>query len=195
MTNKKNNEPETNDTKRETWDDYFYKIAKQISTRSRDDSKVGTVLVNKENIILSTGYNGLPRHVSDDSSRIEGDEEKLKWTVHAEANAICNAARVGVSTKDSTAYVTKFPCARCAGELVQAGVIRLFTLGKMWKNDPSDDDGRRSWTILSEAGIAVYAPNVLMIDAKDCKIHLQEIADSANDNDEKVKTKKSKKAG
>lgn len=167
------NKSKTKESRRESWDDYFYGIADKVGSRSRDDSKVGAVLVNKENIIISTGYNGLPRHVSDDSSRIDDDKEKLRWTVHAEANAICNAARVGVTTKDCTAYVTKFPCSRCAGELVQAGVLRLVTFGKMWKKDLNKDDGRRSWTILSEAGVAVYAPNVLMIDAEDCKTHLK----------------------
>jgi dCMP deaminase len=152
---------------RESWDEYFYSIAEKVSSRSRDDSKVGVVLVNNENIIVSTGYNGLPRHVSDDKTRIDDREEKLRWTVHAESNAICNAARTGVSTRGCIAYVTKFPCSRCAGELVQAGITRLVTFGKMWKNDNSGDDGRRSWTILSESGVAVYAPKILMIDAKD----------------------------
>ncbi len=171
MTNEKTST--TSKPHRENWDEYFYGIAKQVSSRSRDESQVGAVLVNKDNILISTGYNGLPRRVSDDSSRINDDKEKLKWTVHAEANVICNAARIGVLTKDSTAYVTKFPCSRCAGELVQAGVVRLVSLGEMWKKDPSDDDGRRSWTILSEAGVAIHAPNILMIDAKDCEAHLK----------------------
>ncbi|HIE26200.1 TPA: dCMP deaminase family protein [Candidatus Poribacteria bacterium] len=152
---------------RESWDEYFYSIAEKVASRSRDDSKVGVVFVDSENTIVSTGYNGLPRRVSDDKTRINDDKEKLRWTVHAEANAICNAARTGMPTKNCIAYVTKFPCSRCAGELVQAGIIRLVTFGKMWKNDPNGDDGRRSWTILSESGVAVYAPKILMIDAKD----------------------------
>ncbi len=143
-----------------TWDEYFYGIAELIAAKSKDSTPVGVVLVNEDNIMISTGYNGLPRKVSDDLDRIQDKEEKLRWTVHAEANAICNAARIGTSTVGCTAYVTKFPCSRCAGELVQAGIKRVYCLGKIWENDQNGDKGERSITILQEAGIAIYSPEV-----------------------------------
>jgi dCMP deaminase len=144
----------------QSWDEYFYDMAKLVATRSRDDRQVGAVIVGEDQVVISTGYNGLPRRVSDLGNRLE-KKEKLCWTVHAETNATCNAARVGTATKGCTVYVTLFPCSTCAGLLVQAGIRRIFTLGKyMWKNDPNGDDGQRSLRILMEAGVEIHAPNI-----------------------------------
>jgi len=145
---------------RRSWDQYFYDMAELASSRSRDDCPVGAVIVGEDNVVISTGYNGLPRRVADLEDRLEKDE-KLCWTVHAETNAICNAARVGTSTKDCTIYVTKFPCAACSGVLVQSGIRKLVTYDKfMWKNDPTGDNGSRSLRILMEAGTSIHAPNI-----------------------------------
>jgi dCMP deaminase len=152
--------PSNGNNTRRTWDEYFYEMAKLVSSRSRDDCPVGAVVVGEDQVVIATGYNGLPRRVADLEDRLQ-KEEKLCWTVHAESNAICNAARVGASTKGSTIYVTKFPCATCSGALAQSGVLRLVTHDKyMWKNDPTGDDGRRSLRILMEAGIEIHAPNI-----------------------------------
>lgn len=145
---------------RKSWDEYFYEMAKLVATRSRDDCPVGAVVVGEDRVVISTGYNGLPRRVSDLEERLE-KVEKLRWTVHAETNAICNAARVGTSTKDCTIYVTKFPCSMCSGLLVQAGIRRLVTLDtSFWKNDPNGDPGERSLRVLMEAGVEIHAPNI-----------------------------------
>ena len=149
-----------NKTTRESWDEYFYAMAELVKTRSRDESKVGAVVVGEDHVLIATGYNGLPRHVSDLEKRL-AKKEKLRWTVHAETNAICNAVRVGTSTKGGTIYVTKFPCSMCSGLLVQAGVRRLVTSGRaFWKNDPNRDDGRRSLRMLMEAGVEIHAPDI-----------------------------------
>jgi dCMP deaminase len=111
---------------RQSWDEYFYQMAELVSSRSRDDCPVGAVIVGEDHVVVATGYNGLPRRVADLEDRLQ-KEEKLCWTVHAETNAICNAARVGASTKGSTVYVTKFPCAACSGVLAQSGILRLVT--------------------------------------------------------------------
>ena len=148
------------------WDDHFYKMAQLVGSRSRDDCPVGAVLVGEDHVVLATGYNGLPRRVADLEVRLK-KKEKLRWTVHAEENAICNAACVGMRLKGSTLYVTKFPCSRCAGALVQAGIVRVFTQCKsLWKNDPSGDDGRRSIRIMLEAGVAVHAPEISIAETK-----------------------------
>jgi dCMP deaminase len=81
--------------------------------------------------------------------------------VHAEANAIFNAARRGIQTKGAKIYTTKFPCASCAGAIVQAGIRAVITRDtEIWKKDPTGDDGRRSLRILIEAGVAVHAPEI-----------------------------------
>lgn len=145
-------------TPRKSWDEYFYDMAELVATRSRDDCPVGAVVIGEDQIVISTGYNGLPRRVSDLEQRLE-KSEKLRWTVHAETNAICNAVRVGTSTKDGTIYVTKFPCSTCSGLLVQAGIRRLVTFDRnFWRNDPNRDDGRCSLRILMEAGVEIHAP-------------------------------------
>lgn len=149
------------DPERESWDEHFYRMAELISERSKDKRKVGAVIVGQENIVLSTGYNGLPRGVEDYPERLS-DDEKLKWTVHAERNAIYNAARVGTAINGGTIYTTLFPCSTCAGAIVQAGIRRVVTFSKrgMWKKDPCGDDGRRALRILMEAGVAVLAPYI-----------------------------------
>lgn len=148
---------------RKDWDEYFLEMAELVSSRSRDSHHpVGAVAVGEDNVVVATGYNGLPRRVADLDIRLtKEDGEKYKWIAHAETNTVCNAARVGVKIKGATLYVTTFPCSRCAGEIVQAGIRRVVTLcSEMWKNDTSKDDGRVSLRIMMEAGVEIHAPNI-----------------------------------
>ena len=90
------------------WDVRFLRIAEEVRFWSKDPgTKVGCVLVNDRRI-LSTGYNGFPSTISDDLERYIDREYKLSVTVHAEANAILNAAKNGTKVEGSTLYVT-FP--------------------------------------------------------------------------------------
>ena len=111
---------------RPSWDEYFMATAFLIATRSACQRlNVGCVIVSKgihKNRIIAAGYNGfLPGapHIS----RIDNDHEQS--TVHAEQNAISDAARRGVSLSGSTAYVTHFPCIVCAKLLVAAGINEI----------------------------------------------------------------------
>jgi dCMP deaminase len=111
---------------RPSWDEYFMATAFLIATRSACQRlNVGCVIVSKgthKNRIIAAGYNGfLPGapHVS----RVYNDHEQS--TVHAEQNAISDAARRGVSLSGSTAYITHFPCIVCAKLLVAAGVNEI----------------------------------------------------------------------
>ncbi len=121
---------------RPSWDEYFMATAMLISTRSSCDRlHVGCVLVSSgdhPNRIIAAGYNGflpgLP-HVS----RVRDEHEQ--GTVHAEQNAIADAARRGVSVQGATAYVTHFPCLNCAKILAAAGVAQIrYHLD--YRNDP-----------------------------------------------------------
>jgi dCMP deaminase len=76
--------------------------------------------------ILSVGFNGFPQNLSDSLELYEDREYKLAVTVHAEANAIMNAAKNGAKTQSCTAYVTFPPCSQCAAALIQAGVGRVI---------------------------------------------------------------------
>jgi dCMP deaminase len=75
--------------------------------------------------MIASGYNGFPSTISDSLEFYEDREYKLAVTVHAEANAIMNAAKNGAKTQSCTAYVTFPPCSQCAASLIQAGVEKV----------------------------------------------------------------------
>ena len=111
---------------RPDWDSYFMKIANAVSERSTcDRAQVGCVLVLDKRI-LTTGFNGSPAgqpHCDEVGHLIV--EGHCVRTIHAETNAIIQAALHGVSTKGATCYVTHYPCMNCAKALVNAGISRL----------------------------------------------------------------------
>lgn len=124
--------------KTESWNDTFFGLAWRLSRRSKDPStKVGCVIVGPDREIRSMGYNGLPRGVEDRPERMERPAKYL-WTSHAEENAVAQAARVGVSLKGCTAYVTHHPCSRCARSLIQAGVTAV-AIGDGVTNMPTEE--------------------------------------------------------
>jgi dCMP deaminase len=111
---------------RPDWDSYFMKIAFAVSERSTcDRAFVGCVLV-LEKRILTTGFNGSPagQPHCDEEGHLMIDGHCVR-TIHAETNAIIQAALHGVSTRGCTCYVTHFPCIHCAKVLVNAGINRL----------------------------------------------------------------------
>lgn len=108
------------------WDRYFIQEAMLVSTLSKDPStQVGCVLV-KDRQVVSKGYNGGPRGYPDELVYAKDKEHKYTYTVHAELNAIINAARLGLSTLGCSLYVTPlYPCVRCAIHIVQAGIVEV----------------------------------------------------------------------
>lgn len=104
-------------------------IAERVSQQSKDRStKVGCVIVNPNDLVLSTGWNGFPRGVIDDDEAKHERPAKYEWTEHAERNAIFNAARVGTQLNGATAYLNYTPyaiCVPCVRALHQSGIIRL----------------------------------------------------------------------
>jgi dCMP deaminase len=107
------------------WDKRFLRIAEEVRLWSKDPgTKVGCVLVN-ERRILSTGYNGFPQLIEDSLERYIDRDYKLSITVHAEKNAILNAAKNGTKVEGSTLYVTFPPCSQCASAVIQAGVAKV----------------------------------------------------------------------
>lgn len=111
---------------RPTWDSYFMKIALDVARRSTcDRAKVGCVLVREKHII-STGYNGSPAGLEhcDDVGHLMVEGHCVR-TVHAEVNAIVQAAVFGLATRDAMCYVTHFPCLNCTKTLINAHISRL----------------------------------------------------------------------
>lgn len=115
------------DNGRQSWDSYFLDIADKVSTRSTCQRlKVGAIFV-RDSRILCTGYNGsLPgrEHCIDVGCLIHKDS--CIRTVHAETNAICQAAQHGVSLEDSWLYVTHIPCITCFKNVIAAGCSRVY---------------------------------------------------------------------
>ncbi len=108
------------------WDVYFMNIAREVATRSTCDRKfVGAVIV-RDKTILSTGYNGSIRglpHCSDVGHQMEGGH--CVATIHAEANAIIQAAKNGVRIDGGTIYTTASPCWNCFKLIANAGLSRI----------------------------------------------------------------------
>jgi dCMP deaminase len=134
---------------RPSWDDYFMATALLLSTRSPCERlHVGCVIVSggdRKNRIVAAGYNGfLPGtpHVS----RIRDGHEQ--GTVHAEQNAIADAARRGSPVEGCVAYVTHFPCINCAKILAAAGIAEIRYRGD-YHNDPLVEP------LLTESGVKV----------------------------------------
>ena len=136
-------------TTRPSWDDYFMGTALLLATRSSCARlHVGCVLVtagDQANRIIAAGYNGYLPGAPHLSRMREGHEQA---TVHAEQNAIADAARRGVEVSGATAYVSHFPCLNCAKILAAAGV-RAIKYHFDYRNDPLVKD------LLSEVGVAI----------------------------------------
>ncbi len=140
--------------KRPSWDEYFLDLADLVASRSTCLRRhVGAVLVRNERII-ATGYNGAPRglgHCLDIGCLREqmgipsGHRYELCRGVHAEQNAIINAAYYGVSTQETVLYCTNQPCIICARMLINAGIVRVVHRGNF------DDD--LALQFMQEAGI------------------------------------------
>jgi len=120
---------------RASWDDYFMSIAQVVATRSTCPRKyVGAVLV-KNRTILSTGYNGSIRgmpHCSDVGHMME--DNHCVATIHAESNAILQAAKNGVMIDGSACYVTASPCWSCFKQLANAGITRIC-FGEFYRDE------------------------------------------------------------
>ena len=118
-----------------SWDEYFMGIAMLAAKRSKDpNTQVGACIVSPDNIIISTGYNGMPTGCSDDVFpwAREGEETKYPYVVHAELNAILNAN--GRDLRGSRLYVALFPCNECAKAIIQSGVKEVLYLSDKYSD-------------------------------------------------------------
>ena len=109
------------------WDKRYMDLAKQVGTWSKDPSKkIGAIAIGSKGQVLAQGYNGFPRGIDDNESRLNNKETKYKYVVHAEMNLIYNATFNGISLNGSTVYVSGLPvCSECAKGLIQVGVKQI----------------------------------------------------------------------
>jgi dCMP deaminase len=142
---------------RPTADTYFMNIAREVATRATCPRKhVGAVIVQGSQII-STGYNGSIRgqsHCEDAGVGCLMEGGHCTRTIHAEANAIIQAARHGVRVDGATLYVTASPCWPCFGLIVNAG-IRRVVFGEAYR--AGDPGPKRVAEVAASAGVALVA--------------------------------------
>ena len=144
---------------RKSWNSYFMEIADIVKTRSTCIRRqVGAVIV-KDNRIITTGYNGAPSgltHCIDNGGcereRLNvpsGQRHELCRALHAEQNAIIQAAKIGVSTEGATIYITTQPCVICAKMIINAGIKKV-----VYKASYPDE---MAMNMLKESGIEVVS--------------------------------------
>lgn len=131
----KSNKPKK---QRQSWDSYFTNITLLLAKRSTcDRANVGAIIVNKDNRIVATGYNGSVGSKTpqcDDIGHVMRDNHCIA-TLHAEINCIAYCAREGIPLKGTKIYVTHFPCLNCTKALIQSGITEINYI-----NDYNIDD-------------------------------------------------------
>lgn len=136
------------------WDEYFMGVSLLAAKRSKDpNTQVGACIVSPDNKIVSTGYNGFPKGISDDEYPWERDggflETKYAYVCHAELNAILN--NPGTSLKDCRIYVALFPCNECCKAIIQSGIREVIYISDKY----ADSDGTKaSKRMFNTAGVS-----------------------------------------
>ena len=120
-----------------SWDEFFMGVAMLAAERSKDPStQVGACIVNEDNKIIATGYNGAPRGYDDDKCMCwdrEGTflDTKYAYVCHAELNAILNSP---IPVAGSCIYVALFPCNECSKAIIQAGIKEIIYMSDKYKD-------------------------------------------------------------
>lgn len=146
-----------------SWESKFISLCDHISSWSKDTStKVGAVITNRRNKILSIGYNGLPIGVNDDPD-IYPDRhqrpEKYQWYSHAEENAIASAAEMGVSLKGAKIYCNYLPCCNCARMIIQSGITEVV----FQHADVNSAKNSESWQKSKEVTIKMFNESKVIV--------------------------------
>jgi dCMP deaminase len=147
-----------NNNKRPSWDEYFLEIAETVSKRATcDRGRSGCVIVRDKQILV-TGYVGAPKglphcdeagHLMKKMIHEDGSiTSHCVRTVHAEQNAVCQAARLGISLIGSTLYCRMTPCRTCAMMIINCGIVRVVCEKKYHAGSDSED-------MFAEAGVKI----------------------------------------
>lgn len=142
-----------------SWNSYFFKLCYLVSERSPDaQTKHGAVIVDKENRIISTGYNGFPAG-GPDSLLPNLRPAKYPYMVHAEMNALISSR---CDVRDFSIYVTGFPCKSCLLHLVSAGIRKIFCGRTGYQEDMESSHTRA--VICLTYGVQTYVHSVSDMD-------------------------------
>jgi dCMP deaminase len=139
------------------WHTRFLKLAHEIAAWSKDNSsKVGAVIVDDDRTPRSFGYNGFPAGVNDDIPERRERPLKLKFSEHAERNALNHCAKHGISVDGCTIFVTHHPCDACCRSIIGSGIRRVVVDKAIMQSDFAErwkDDIAVSQTMFKEAGV------------------------------------------
>lgn len=147
--------------KRPSWDQYFMQIAKVVSSRSNCLTRQAGAVVVKNKMILSTGYNGTPRNITNcneggcprcNSKAPSGTELDKCFCVHGEENTIIQAAFHGMSIQDATLYSIYSPCIFCTKSIINGGIKRV-----VYNEGYSSDE--ESKKLFAESGVVLEKLN------------------------------------
>lgn len=136
------------------WNKRFISVAQLVASWSKDKNrKVGAVIVDSGNRIISTGYNGFPSGINDDIDSRHERPAKYLFTEHAERNAIYSAANHGIKTGGCTIILEWFPCADCARGIIQSGIKKVICGVPDFTDDRWGESFKASSEMFEEAGI------------------------------------------
>lgn len=146
------------------WDRHFLDRCVLNARMSKDPrTQVGAIIIGPDREQRADGFNGFPRGIADTIERLNDRDVKMRLIVHAERNAICNAARIGVSVLGCTLYLAATdesgmiwggpPCTACAIELIQAGIATIVSYPIKAIPSRWHDDLAYARLIFSEAGV------------------------------------------
>lgn len=137
------------------WSERFMALAEHVATWSKDPStQVGCVIVDKQNRVVSIGFNGFPRGVKDDVARYADRDTKLLFVAHAERNALDNAP---LSVDGCTLYTPLFPCNECAKSIIQKGISKVVSYEPDWSRKGFNWDITKK--MFQEAGVQLFLIN------------------------------------
>ena len=153
------------------WDSYFLNLVHLLATRSKDqNTHIGAVVVNRDNIVKATGYNSFPRGIRDDVPERQQTEKKYAFFEHAERNAIYSAAREGIALRGCRIYISTMPCSDCARAIIQAGITEII-IDAGWEKHLRKTNKWQHWAdsfanatlMLEEADILMRAIDVELL--------------------------------
>jgi dCMP deaminase len=140
---------------RPSWDEYFLVLACHVSLRSEDpDIRHGAVIVNSQNHIIGTGYNGLIKGSDNSVIPFGIRDEKRKWMIHAEENAMLNVTQSSSERGESCRiYITGQPCNNCLQRIINFGIRKIVMIDRLGSITENEEAATMREQILRMSGV------------------------------------------
>lgn len=162
---------------RPDWNQLYITMCYLVGMRSKDGhTHLGSIIVDSDNVLVSTGYNSLPRgiEIDQDEKRLSREAgEKYFWMEHAERNAIYNAARRGTQLKGCKLYVPWCPCADCARGIIQTGISKVIIHSN--GQDFYDKHTNGQWTVSNNRTISMFEEAGVELESIECDLVVPEV--------------------